>query len=62
MAEEQKVQSPEEEKKRRIIRCISVVVIGTVAVLLFFYLAQGISELYVGDAVPEDAAMEQETR
>jgi hypothetical protein len=44
MAEQQK--TPEQEAQRRIIRRVAIVVIGTVAVLMFQYMAQGLAEIY----------------
>lgn len=58
MEKEQTTRTPEEEKQARLKRCIAVVVFGTLSVLLFFYLANGIVEIIMADAVPEGEVMQ----
>lgn len=58
MEQKQKTRTPEEEKRARLERCIAVVVFGTLSVLLFFYLSNGIIELIMADALPEEALQE----
>lgn len=57
MEQEQTTRSPEEEKQVRLKRCIAVVVFGTLSVFTFFYLANGIVEIIMADALPEDKVM-----
>lgn len=52
----EQAQTPEEARQARIKRSIGVVLIGTVALVIFYYLLGGVTDVLMADAYTETPA------